>query len=81
MKVEFDVKAFGQEEVEGTVDGFRSAELIRVHELSKETTLAQLELLLEDIIAEVEQGYASPDNCHAKITIRVKKENGELKFI
>lgn len=81
MKVEFEVKAFGKEELNNAIDAFRSTELARTHQLSKETTLGELEQLISELFGEVEQNIASPEQCLGKITIRIKKENDTLKYI
>lgn len=81
MKIEIEVRAFGKDEVQGTVDAFKSTELIRVHKLSKDTTLAEVESLLTSLFEEVESGYTNPEQCLGKITIRAKKENGEIVFL
>ncbi len=81
MKVEMEVKAFGEVEVQSAKDAFKSVELMRVHKLSKDTTLGELEALLSSLFEEVENGYKNPGQCLAKITIRVKKENGEIVYL
>lgn len=80
MKLEIEVRAFGKDEVQGTVDAYKSTELVRVHELSKDTTLAQVESLFATLFDEVESGYTNPEQCLGKITIRAKKENGEIVY-
>lgn len=81
MKIEIEVRAFGKDEVQETVDAYKSTELMRVHKLSKDTTLAQVESLLTTLLDEVESGYTNPEQCLGKITIRAKKENGEIVFL
>ena len=44
MKIEIEVKAFG--EVDGNGDVYKSTELIRLHNFSKDTTLGEIETLL-----------------------------------
>ncbi|MGG3308312.1 MULTISPECIES: hypothetical protein [Paenibacillus] len=39
MKIEVEVNAFGKDEVQGTIDSFKKSEIVRVYELSKDTTL------------------------------------------
>lgn len=70
MKIEIEISAFGGIEVHGTEDAYKAIELMRVHKLSKDTTLG-----------EVENGYNNPEQCVGKITIRAKKENGEIVFL
>ena len=81
MKLEIEVKAFGAIEVQGTEDAFKGVELMGIHKLSKDTTLGELEVLLSTLFEEVENGYKNPEQCVGKITIRAKKENGEIVYL
>ncbi len=81
MKLEIEVRAFGEDKVQGTVDAYKNIELMRVHKLSKNTTLAEVESLLSKLFEEVESAYTNPEQCLGKITIRAKKENGEIVFL
>ncbi|MGE7021970.1 hypothetical protein [Solibacillus cecembensis] len=81
MKLEIEVRAFGEDKVQGTVDAYKNTELMRVHKLSKDTTLAEVESLLSRLFEEVESGFTNPEQCLGKITIRAKKENGEIVFL
>jgi|GEM_PF-2811397 len=53
MKVDFEVKAFGKEEANNAIDAFRSTELARTHQLSKETTLGELEQLISALFSDI----------------------------
>lgn len=44
MKIEIEVKAFG--EVDGNGDVYKSTELMKLHNLSENTTLGEIETLL-----------------------------------
>jgi len=81
LKIEIEVRAFGGIEVHGTEDAYKGIELMRVHKLSKDTTLGEVENLLSTLFQEVENGYNNPEQCVGKITIRAKKENGEIVFL
>lgn len=81
MKIEMEVKAFGEVEVEGAKDAFKGVELMSVHKLSKDTTLGELEAIISTLFEEVENGYKNPKQCVGKITIRAKKENGEIVYL
>jgi len=81
MKLEIEVRAFGGIEVEGIEDAYTSVECVRVHKLSKDTTLGEVESLLSKLFQEVENGYENPEQCLGKITIRAKKENGEVIYL
>ncbi|QBP42701.1 hypothetical protein [Paenisporosarcina antarctica] len=81
MKIEIEVKAFGEVEVQGIEDAFKGVELVGIHKLSKNTTLGELEVLLSTLFEEVEKGNKNPKQCVGKITIRAKKENGEIVYL
>ncbi|EPD53835.1 hypothetical protein HMPREF1210_00658 [Paenisporosarcina sp. HGH0030] len=82
MKIEIEVKAFGEVEVQGIEDSFKDVELMGVHKLSKDTTLGEVEALLSRLFGEDENGYKNPEQCVGnKITIRAKKENGEIVYL
>ena len=81
MKIEMEVKAFGEVEVEGAKDAFKGVELMSVHKLSKDTTLGELEAIISTLFEEVENGYKNPKQCVGKITIRAKKENDEIVYL
>ncbi|MCI0765994.1 hypothetical protein [Bacillus sp. TL12] len=80
MKVEFEVKGFGEEELSHVNGAFKSIEIARVHSLSKETTLGELESILQAMCDEVEKNYENPPQFTGRITIRAKKENAEMKY-
>ena len=81
MKIEIEVKAFGEIEVQGTEDAYKGVEIMCIHKLSKDTTIGELETLLSNLFEEVEDGYQNPEQCVGKITIRAKKENGEILYL
>lgn len=81
MKIEIEVKAFGEVEVQGIEDSFKGVELAGVHKLTKDTTLGDIETLLSTLFEEVESSYKNPKQCVGKITIRAKKENGEIVYL
>ncbi|QOV11979.1 hypothetical protein [Viridibacillus arvi] len=81
MKIEMEVKAFGEVEVQGAKDAFKGVELMSVHKLSKDTSIRELETLLSKLFEEVENGYKNPEQCVGKITIRAKKKNGEIVYL
>ena len=81
MKIEIEVKAFGEVEVQGIEEALKGVELMGVHKLSKDTTLGEIEALLSTLFEEVENAYKKPKQCVGKITIRAKKENGEIVYL
>ena len=72
------INCIGEVEVHGIEDAYKGIELIRVHKLSKNTTLAEVENLFSMLFHKGEKGYKNPTQCVGKITIRAKKENGEM---
>ncbi|MBO1626189.1 hypothetical protein J4P90_13270 [Bacillus sp. SY8(2021)] len=80
MKVEFEVKGFGEEELVNVDGAYKSIEIARVKGLSKETTLGELESILTAMFDEVEKKYENPPQFTGRITIRAKKENAEIKY-
>ena len=78
MKIEIEVKAFGEIEVPGIEDSFKGVELMGVHKLSKDTTLGEIEALLSTLFEEVENGYKNPEQCVGKSRFVQKKKMGKL---
>ncbi|OUB36690.1 hypothetical protein BK708_02400 [Bacillus thuringiensis serovar yunnanensis] len=54
VKVEFEVKGSGEEILVNIDRAYKNSEIARVHALSKETTLGELESILTDMFNEVE---------------------------
>ncbi|MGH0945346.1 hypothetical protein ACQVTS_30440 [Bacillus mycoides] len=81
VKVEFEVKGSGEENLVNIDNVYKSIEIARVHALSKETTLGELDSILTAMFNEVEGAYKNPKLIHGKITIRAKKEMNEIKFL
>lgn len=79
MKIEIEVKAFG--EVDGNGDVYKSTELMKLHNLSENTTLGEIETLLSKQFQEVEEGYKNPEHFFGKVTIRVKKEDEKIVYL
>ncbi|MFC4809412.1 hypothetical protein [Paenibacillus sp. GCM10023250] len=80
MKIEIEVRAFGKQEVQGTAEAFKSTELMRVHELPGDTTLAQVQAILAALFHEVESGYANPEQCWLKSRFAQRKKMAKLDF-
>ncbi|HIW33856.1 MAG TPA: hypothetical protein IAA29_13830 [Candidatus Paenibacillus intestinavium] len=81
MKVEFEAKAFGTIEEVGCTDSYKSSELAQTKLISKDTTLGELEAMLVHLLSDVESGYSDPEQLLGKITIRVRKKDGELIYL
>ncbi|OUB36692.1 hypothetical protein BK708_02420 [Bacillus thuringiensis serovar yunnanensis] len=81
VKVEFEVKGSGEEILVNIDHAYKSIEIARVHALSKETTLSELESILTAMFNEVECAYKNPKLIFGKITIRAKKEMNDIKFL
>ncbi|MCK0473238.1 hypothetical protein [Halalkalibacter sp. APA_J-10(15)] len=81
MKVEIEVKAFGEIEAQGVENAFKGVERMGVHKLSKDTTLGELEELINTQFEEVEKDYKNPEQVAGKIIIRAKRENGKTVYL
>ncbi|MHA2890661.1 hypothetical protein [Bacillus cereus] len=69
MKVEFEVKGFVEENLVNIDNAFKSIEIARVHALSKETTIGELESIVTAMFNEIECAYKNPKLNHGKINI------------
>lgn len=82
VKVEFEVKAFGEEISEGYEDAIKSCEIFRTKTLSKDTTLEQLETIVSELFDEVKSSYDhKPPQLGAKVVIRAKEENDRVLYL
>jgi len=81
IKVELEISAFGQETVPSYDDSFRKHEIARTRILPKETTLAQLEEMVKELMAEVKEDFQQPEQILAKVTLRAKETDGVLKYL
>ncbi|MFC7319973.1 hypothetical protein [Halobacillus campisalis] len=81
MKIEIEVKAYGEVDVQGAEGAFKGVELMGVHKLPKDTKIREVEALLSALFDEVENSYKNPEQCVGKITVRAKKENGEIVYL
>ncbi|MGG3887526.1 hypothetical protein [Metabacillus fastidiosus] len=81
MKVEFEISAFGEEILNDYESSFKKNEIGRIKNFSKETTLANIEEILKGLFAEMRSTYDQPPHMAGKVTVRVKMENGQIKFL
>ncbi|PGK52003.1 hypothetical protein CN918_29890 [Priestia megaterium] len=81
MKVEIEVKAFGEEQVVGASDGYKGMEISRTHDLPKETTVEEVRELANSLVEEVKKIYPNPEQIVAKAAIRLHTESGRLVII
>ncbi|RAW18389.1 MULTISPECIES: hypothetical protein [Paenibacillus] len=81
IKVELEISAFGQETVPLYDDSFRKHEIARTRILPKETTLAQLEEMVKELMAEIKEDFHQPEQLLAKVTLRAKETDGVLKYL
>ena len=81
IKVEFEVRGFGEEQVENMEDSYKSVEIARTKRISKLTTLGELESMLNELFDEVGEHYENPEQLLGKITIRAKKEKDLIKYL
>ena len=82
IKVEFEIKAFGEEEIDNYNNSFKGYEVARYKVLSKEITWGELENYICSIFREVKDDYGQqPEQLTAKITIRAKENEGEITYL
>ncbi|EKE30742.1 hypothetical protein MJ3_12270 [Salimicrobium jeotgali] len=82
IKVEFEIKAYGEEKTDDYNDSFKGYEVARNKVLSKEITLGELENYVSTIFEEVKGDYGQPpEQLTAKITIRAKEKEGEITYL
>ena len=82
IKVEFEITAFGEEEIDNYNNSFKGYEVARNKVLSKEITLGELENYISSIFREVKDDYGQqPEQLTAKITIRAKENEGEITYL
>ncbi|MFE6075846.1 hypothetical protein ACFVQB_15345 [Paenibacillus sp. NPDC057886] len=81
IKVELEISAFGQEAVPSYDDSFRKHEIMRTRILPRETTLAQLEELVKEMMVEIKEDFQQPEQLLAKVTLRAKETDGVLKYL
>lgn len=82
IKVEFEVKAFGGETIEGYEDSFKGFEIARTKSLSKDTTLGEIEVIVKELFDEIQGSYGKkPDALSAKIVIRANKKDTHITYL
>ncbi|MDQ0169663.1 hypothetical protein [Paenibacillus tundrae] len=82
MKMEFEITAFGLEGHEGYSEAYRQNEIVRTKLVSRDTTLGEVEEVIKELMAEIRQEFIQPpEYVNAKVVLRVKSENGELKYL
>ncbi|WP_082232778.1 hypothetical protein [Halobacillus massiliensis] len=82
IKVEFEVKAFGEETSKDYEEAIKTLEVFRTKALPKETTLAQLEESISELFKEVKQSYEHDEiQLGAKVVIRAKEEDGHVVYL
>ncbi|WP_394173279.1 hypothetical protein [Guptibacillus hwajinpoensis] len=82
IKVEFEVKAFGQDHVADSEDSFKGLEIGRVKVLSKDTTLGELEEYIKRYYEEVKEHYGTqPEQLTAKVTIRATEKEDQMLYL
>ncbi|MGC5773109.1 hypothetical protein [Paenibacillus pabuli] len=81
IKVELEISAFGQESIPSCADSFRQHQIVRTRILPKETTLAQIEVFVQDMIVEIKEDYRHPEQLQVKVTLRAKETDGVLRYL
>ncbi|MDN4601962.1 hypothetical protein P5G61_12055 [Paenibacillus sp. F6_3S_P_1C] len=60
---------------------YRKHEIARTRILPRETTLAQLEEMVKEMMAEIKEDFQQPEQLLAKVTLRAKETDGDLKYL
>ncbi|WP_431803687.1 hypothetical protein [Halobacillus andaensis] len=82
VKVEFEVKGFGEEKCDGYDDAIKSFEMLRTKTLPKSTTLEQLETIVNELFNEIKKSYDHPPcQLGAKVIIRAKEKNDQVIYL
>ncbi|MDP4549646.1 hypothetical protein Q9251_01975 [Alkalihalobacillus macyae] len=82
VKVEFEVKAFGQDHVADSEDSFKGYEIGRVKSFPKDTTLGELEEYIKRYYKEVKEQYGTqPEQLVAKVTIRATEKEDQVLYL
>ncbi|MFS0783115.1 hypothetical protein [Bacillus sp. 1P06AnD] len=82
MRIEFELKAFGEDKIEGYEDSFKGLEMARTKSFSKEASLADVELVVKELFKEIQSSYGKkPEQLSAKIVIRLKEEENSILYL
>ena len=81
IKVEFEVKGFGEDTIKGYEGSYKGVEVVRIKSLSKDTTLEEIETIIYQLFEEIQLSYEKqPEQLVAKIIIRAKKKKQRLRI-
>ena len=82
IKVEFEIKAFGEETITDYEDSWKGFEIARTKTLSKETTLENIETIINQLFDEIQLSYGKqPEQLVAKVLIRAKKQEAQITYL
>ena len=82
IKVGFEVKAFGEETITEYEDSFKGFEIARTKSLSKETTLENIEMIVNQLFEEIQLSYGKqPEQLVAKVLIRANKKENQITYL
>lgn len=82
IKVEFEVKAFGEETISDYEGSYKGIEIARTKNLSKETTLENIEMIVHQLFEEIQTSYGKqPEQLVAKVVIRAKKQDAQITYL
>lgn len=80
IKVEFELSAWGQENTQDGGDSFQKHELLKIRNVSRDTTLEQLEAMVKEMITEIKTVYPKPEQLGVKVTLRAKETDGVFTY-
>ena len=82
IKVEFEVKGFGEDTIKGYEGSYKGVEVVRTKSLSKDTTLEEIETIVHQLFEEIQLSYEKqPEQLVAKVIIRAKKKDTQITYI
>lgn len=82
IKVEFEVKAFGEETISDYEGSYKGFEIARTKKLPKETTLENIEMIVKQLFEEIQSSYGGqPEQLVAKVIIRAKKQDAQITYL
>ncbi|WP_042350917.1 hypothetical protein [Bacillus massiliigorillae] len=82
IKVEFEINGYGEETIQGYEGSYKGLEVQRSMDLPKDTTLGEIEEIVNELFEEVRLGYGKqPEQLTAKVAIRALKEDTQITYI
>ncbi|WP_391122336.1 hypothetical protein [Psychrobacillus sp. L3] len=82
IKVEFEIKGFGEETTQDYDGSYKGIEVVRTKDLPKDTTLEEIETIVNHLFEEIELIYGKqPEHLLAKVVIRATKKDTQITYL